>query len=231
VTIARNILNSCDTFKPFIGRETIIIMDGKRPSSTYWPDASQSYQVVDAAQTGDICALLIPSYGESIALKSRLKDLHKRYGGEIASPLHLTCQRFRATTEQLEQLKPRLIRLATATPPLPLMGQNLEPFYSTFRQQEILKCRITPTEKLVHFVTKLSEELEDLGIDPHFPWVSELVTLFEDIQVGLLRKEDYPQRLFWGQRLVLTQIKAPGRYKALFSASLSQLLEPTSNNN
>lgn len=206
-------------------------MNGKRPSSTYLPDASRSYQVVDAAQTGDICALLIPSYAESIALKSRLKDLHQRYGGEIASPLHLTCQRFRASEEQLEQLKPKLIRLATRTQPIPLLGQNLEPFYSTFRQQEILKCRISPTDSLISFVTKLSKELEDLSIEPHFPWVSELVTLFEDIHVDLLRKEDYPTRLFWGQRLVLTQIKAPGRYKALFSVSLSQLLEPTSVNN
>ncbi len=205
-------------------------MDGKRTSSTYLPDVSSSYQVIDAAQAGDVCALLIPSYAESIALKSRLKELHHRYGGEVASPLHLTCQRFRADAKQLELLKPRLIRLVSRTSPIPLMGQNLEPLYSTFRQQEILKCRISPTEALTSFIERLNGELEELNINPHFPWVSELVTLLEDIQVGLLRKEDYPSRLFWGQRLVLTQIKAPGRYKALFSVSLSQLLEPTKSN-
>ncbi len=206
-------------------------MDGKRTSSDHLPDINKNHQAIDAAQVGDICALLIPSYAEAAALKLRLKDLHQKYGGEIAKPIHLTCQRFRVDEFQLEALKPRLIRLASRTAPVPLMGQNLEPFYSTFRQQEILKCRISPSEALTQFVDGLNREIEDLGIVPHFAWVSELVTLFEDIYVGgLLKKEDYPARLFWGQRLVLTQIKAPGRYKALFSVSLSQILEPAKAN-
>ncbi len=198
-----------------------------KSSSIFLPAYGKSYQFVDAAQPGDICALLIPGYSEAALLKTRLKTLKTRFGGDIASPLHLTCQRFRAEPEELERLKPRLICLASRTPTIALEAKSIEPFYSTFHDQELLKCRIESSKLLQDFVETFNQELEDMGITPHFPWVSELVTLLENIQVSRLQIEEVSETLFYAQRLVLTQIKAPGRYKALFSVSLSSLLEPS----
>lgn len=198
-----------------------------KSSSIFLPAYGKSYQFVDAAQPGDICALLIPGYSEAASTKVRLEKLQLRFGGSIASPLHLTCQRFRAEPEELERLKPRLIYLASKTPMIALEAKSLEPFYSSFHEQELLKCRIESSKALQDFVTAFNHELEDRGIRPHFPWVSELVTLLENIKVSRLRVENMSETLFYAQRLVLTQIKAPGRYKALFSVSLSSLLEPS----
>ena len=198
-----------------------------KSSSIFLPAYGRSYQFVDAAQPGDICALLIPDYTEAVKLKLRLKALQARFGGQIATPLHLTCQRFRAEAEDLEKLKPSLVRLVSATPAIKLEAKSIEPFYSTFHEQELLKCRIDSSAELQDFVEKLSAELKEMGIVPHFPWVSELVTLLEDIQVSRLQLEEMGEPFFTAQRLVLTQIKAPGRYKALFSVSLSPLLEPS----
>ncbi len=202
--------------------------NGKRDlksSSVYLPAYGRNYEYVDAAQPGDICALLVPSYTQAQSLNINLVDLKEKYGGQIAKPIHLTCQRFQADSEQLELLKPKLIHLAARTSALQLQGKQIEPFYSTFREQEILKCRIEATKEIDAFVKALNRELEDVGIEPHFPWVSELVTLLEDIQISRLQNATYDRHLFLGQRLMLTQIKAPGRYKPLFSSAMSQLAE------
>ena len=177
------------------------------------------------ARVGDICAFILPSYTEAKSIRSQLTALQLRYGGEAAD-LKLLSQRFRANTTQLELLKLHLSKLATATAPLAVKGERIEPFYSTFHEQELLKCQVRSNRALELFFEAFSQVLLELNIEPQISSAPTRLTLLEDVHMKRLQQEGYRRLLFVGQRLVLARVKAPGHYSELFSASFTRALPP-----
>jgi hypothetical protein len=185
------------------------------------PPTSYSH-LEDAPKTGDICALLVPNYDQGGVIRTQLETLRGRFGGLDASPLHVLCQRFRADKSQLENLKPKLKELVQTTRAIQVTGSDVEPFYSTFRSLELLKCRLTATESLEKFVASLNALLQEQNVAPLNLANPEWVTLLEDIHVGRLQAHPYAHNLFVGQRLLISELRAPGRFKALHSFALAE---------
>jgi hypothetical protein len=185
------------------------------------PPTSYSH-LEDAPRTGDICALLVPNYDQGVSIRSQLEVLRGQFGGTDVTPLHVLCQRFRADKAQLELLKPHFKQLVQNTSAISVSGTSIEPFYSTFRARELLKCHIMPPEGLEKFVTALDAILHEHGIEPLNVALPEWVTLLEDIHVGRLQAHPYEQQLFVGRRLLISELRSPGRFKALHSFALSE---------
>jgi hypothetical protein len=196
------------------------------------PHSTSYSHLEDTPRTGDICALLVPNYDQGAVIRTELETLRGRFGGVDVTPLHVLCQRFRADKAQLEALKPHLKTLAQTTKAVAITGTDVEPFYSTFRSMELLKCRIASHESLEKFVAALNTVLQGQQIEPLNAALPEWVTMLEDIHVGRLQTHPYQQQLFVGQRLLLSELRAPGRFKALHSFALSNnALSDTSTNN
>jgi hypothetical protein len=184
------------------------------------PPTSYSH-LEDAPKSGDICALLVPNYDQGASIRGQLEGLRGQFGGTDVTPLHVLCQRFRADKAQLEVLKAHLKHLVQKTSAIQVSGTSIEPFYSTFRAKELLKCHITLPEGLEKFVAALDAVLHEHEIEPLNPVLPEWVTLLEDIHVGRLQSHPYEQKLFVGQRLLLSELRSPGRFKALHSFALA----------
>ena len=178
-----------------------------------------------AAQVGDLCILLVPTYGQSPVIRTQLADLQRQFGGEIVAPLHVTCQRFNATDEQLEDLKPHLTALCERSAPVHVRGKRLEPFYSTFRAQEILKCHVEPSRDLKEFIKGVQAATEAVDIEGHYSFENILITLLEGVKINHLNVFTFRRKLFIGQRLLVTRIKSPGHYTTLFSAAFAGVQE------
>jgi hypothetical protein len=185
------------------------------------PPTSYSH-LEDAPKTGDICALIVPNYDQGGVIRTQLETLRRQFGGVDVSPLHVLCQRFRADKPQLEILKPKFKELALTTRAVEVTGTDIEPFYSTFRSLELLKCRIATSEGLEKLVTALNALLAEQQIAPLNLGTPEWVTLLEDIHVGRLQTHPYGHPLFVGRRLLISELRAPGRFKALYSFALAE---------
>jgi hypothetical protein len=185
------------------------------------PPTSHSH-LEDAPRSGDICALLVPNYDQGASIRGQLETLRGQFGGTDVTPLHVLCQRFRADKAQLETLKPHFKQLVQGTSAISIFGSSVEPFYSTFRATELLKCHITLPEGLEKFVTALNIVLKEHAIEPLDLAPPEWVTLLEDIQVGRLQTHPYARQLFVGRRLLISELRAPGRFKALHSFALAE---------
>ena len=177
------------------------------------------------ARVGDICAFIVPSYTEAQSIRSQLTALQLRYGGEAAE-LKLLSQRFRTNATQFELLKLRLNALARATAPLGIMGERVEPFYSTFHEQEILKCHVRRNKALEVFFEQFTQVLLELNIKPQVQDMPKRLTLLEDVHMKRLQQEGYRRLLFVGQRITLAKVKAPGHHTELFSVAFSRALPP-----
>ena len=176
---------------------------------------------------GDVHALLVPTYAQVAVIRLQTAELQRSYGGAASAPLHLCCQRFRASRAALASLGPALSELAAATPPVRVVGTRLEPFYSTFHAYETLKCHVAVDEALTAFFERLTQTLQNAALEPLLREPPALVTLLTDIRVGRLQVQPYPRTLFVGGRLVLSQLKAPGHYRALASVPLGHVPRPT----
>jgi hypothetical protein len=166
------------------------------PMSTFYAISGSQNRLADAPRTGDICTLLVPNYSQSSLVRDQLETLRGRFGGTVTFPLHVICQRFRADTEQLETLTADLEMLAQTTQAINISGTTVEPFYSTFRSLELLKCRLSRSESLEKFIAALNLVLNKHRITPLNPLLPEWVTLIENIQMGRLQKHPYDQPLF-----------------------------------
>jgi hypothetical protein len=185
------------------------------------PHPTSYRHLEDTPRAGDICALLVPNYNQSRSIRAQLEHLREQFGGSDVMPLHVLCQRFRADKAQLELLKPQLKTLVQTTTAVQVNGLGIEPFYSTFRARELLKCRIAVPETLEKLIAALDALLQEHGITPLNIGTPEWVTLLEDIHVGRLQPHPYTQHLFVGQRLLLSELRAPGSFKALYSFALA----------
>lgn len=199
---------------------TLTFRKGLLVRALFPPPTSYSH-LEDAPKSGDICALLVPNYDQGASIRSQLEGLRGQFGGTDVTPLHVLCQRFRADKAQLETLKPHLKQLIQKTSAIKVSGTSIEPFYSTFRARELLKCHITLPEGLEKFVVALNAILQEHNIEPLNVAPPEWVTLLEDIHVGRLQAHPYERQLFVGRRLLLSELRAPGRFKALHSFALA----------
>ena len=188
----------------------------------YLPTSAERQRFVEAPRPGDICALIVPDYVQRGSVQKHQRLLQKKYGGDVTERIGLTCQRFHASEEQLESLKKPLAEIINKTPPIKITSTNLEPFYSTYHEKELLKARVRLSNEVIALTEAIGNELEELTIRPLLPWSSELITLLEGVRVGRLTRLPYAQTLFTAQRLVLTRIKAPGHTTALWSTSFSR---------
>lgn len=182
---------------------------------------------LSSAAPGDVHALLVPTYTQASVIRVQTAYLQRSYGGVASAPLHLCCQRFRATRDVLEGLKPALSDLAAATPHLRVVGTHLEPFYSTFYARENLKCHIVVDEELTAFFERLTRTLQEASLAPLLAEPPALVTLLTGVELGRLQVQPYPRTLFVGGRLVLSQLTAPEHYRAVASVPLGHVPHPT----
>jgi hypothetical protein len=172
-------------------------------------------------RAGDICILLAPSYEQVASLRQRLQRIQEDFKGLINPTPFLQLQRFRIGKEALDVLKPSLKMLAANVSPIPIQAKTLEPFYSTLRTKELLKCRvdILGVEKIYGLLVKL---LLDGNIAPLELELSPYVTILEDIKMVRLNTKAFNELLFVAQRLVIVRLKGPGFYTALYSIPLAE---------
>jgi hypothetical protein len=175
---------------------------------------------ISKPRAGDICVLLAPSYEQATLVRQHLSELQQEFKGFLNPTPYLRLQRFRIGKEALDVLRPSLRIVANQTAPLDILAQSLEPFYSTLRSKELLKCRVdvSAVEGLFKLltVTLLDGKIAPLELDLH-----PHVTMLEDVQMFRLKSKPYQQLLFTAQRLVVVRLKGPGFYTALFSMPLS----------
>jgi hypothetical protein len=172
-------------------------------------------------KAGDICILLAPSYEQAASLRQRILHLQEDFKGVLNPTPFLQLQRFRIGKEALDVLKPSLKMLAQNLSPISIQAKTLEPFYSTLRSKELLKCRvdISEAEKIYELLVKL---LLDGNIAPLELELSPHVTILEDVKMVRLDTKPFDELLFMAQRLVVVRLKGPGFYTALFSISLAE---------
>jgi hypothetical protein len=172
------------------------------------------------SKAGDICVLLAPNYEQATQLRQRLGKMQEEFKGLLNPTPYLQLQRFRIGKEALDALRPSLKRVAQQIAPIDIKAQSLEPFYSTLRSKELLKCRVEVSE--VHALYKhLVATLLEGNIVPLELDLSIYVTMLEDIKIVQLEPKPYEEFLFTARRLVVARLKGPGFYTALFSLPLA----------
>ena len=169
----------------------------------------------------DYGLLLVPLTDTPQLLERQQQALQKRYGGSLTRPVHMTCQRFSCTDEkQLTTLKTALTELCAQASLMPVWATELLPFYSEFRAQYVLKCRVYASPSLQQFMTQLETTLQTLDLKAQTPWTPELVTLLEGINASEQAPLPCTQKLFVGQRLVLSRIHGPHAFEPVVNIPL-----------
>ena len=138
-------------------------------------------------------------------------------------------QRFRIGREALNVLRLSLKHVAQQMNPIAIRAKSLEPFYSTLRSQELLKCRVDVRE-VYGLYDLLTQTLLEANISPLELDLNSHVTMLEDIKVIRLEPKPYDEHLFTAQRLVVVRLKGLGFYTALFSVPLAGCLNEETQN-
>jgi hypothetical protein len=105
--------------------------------------------------------------------------------------------------------------------PFGLTAVSLQTLYLPIRQTNILKWKIEVTEELRLFVALVEQALLSLGVEPLYRtgFVSTLVAALKDVpemdQARLAEYKGFPQHLYRGERIVLSQICGPNEFKTL----------------
>lgn len=171
------------------------------------------------AVPGDIFILLTPASEPSAGDPEWPNTVQQSYGGEHTKPLHVSLQRF--ICPDPAQLTAFLDGLQAATVtlrPIPVEGMALQPLYSAFRQQMILKCRILVSDPLRNLADIILHQMQAHHLEAILPWYSELVTLLEGIErVPTEQRIILPNAmlLFVGHQILISRIVAPGQYHTL----------------
>lgn len=178
---------------------------------------------VRIGQPGDITLLLEPvDPAEIERLQQYQLTLQKLYGGRLMKPVHLTCQRFVLTDEQHYPALVELLKnLGGQFQPSTLQANGVQPFYSRFRQENILKWEIIPDS----FVESFSARLEQLLQTPwtasmYSPgWVSTLVTALEGNNPEPSQPPEelikFPHPLFTPGTLTLSKLLGPTEFEIM----------------
>ncbi|MEZ4621001.1 MAG: hypothetical protein R2867_36625 [Caldilineaceae bacterium] len=169
-----------------------------------------------SAQSGDIFVLLTPSPTLSSSDFPWQLAWQARYGGTITDPLHVSLQRFICPDEeQLGEVIRALQAATTRCTPLPLVGVDVRPLYSAFREKYILKCRTERTSALQSLDDLINTLLETHGLTPHYRKLAVLITVLEAIAKPVSMSPQplpMPQPLFIGCQLVVSRVTGQERY-------------------
>ncbi len=182
-----------------------------------------------AAVPGDVCLLLEPAEDETARLGELQTYLQSLFGGRAHEHVHLTCQRFELREQQL--LPDVIQHLSTnlaAIQPFPIIASSLVAMEHRFWQLRLLRWQIQVSSDVRRFARLVEDGLEAAGATPHFSfasgWVPTLVTALEAIpKVDLDRCPSelaFPQYLFTGQRVVLSEIVGQRQFKLLETIQL-----------
>lgn len=175
-----------------------------------------------AAETGDICILLVPSRPPSTSVNALVRGLQGAFGGRIVEPLHVTVDRVAAVdTEVLvsavRECVPRLRRAA-------IRGNDLFVLRSEYRGADVLKLEVAGDDALDHNIDELRGALRDAGLRAMYgDERSMTVTALERIDRSApldAAAWGLPIDLFVGDTVLLSRIRGVGSYEILDTASV-----------
>jgi hypothetical protein len=177
---------------------------------------------VRAAQSGDICLLLVPSRPPSPNVKALLDGLKDEFGGRIIEPLHVTIDRVAAadTDDLVRAVRECVPRLRKAA----VRGRGLFVLRSEYRGADVLKLEVEGDEALDHDVDELRAALRQAGLHPMYgDERSMTVTALERIERSAapnVTAVELPIDLFVGDTLLVSRIRGVGNYETLDTAML-----------
>ena len=181
----------------------------------------------NAAQQGDICILLEPTEHELLKLRQRQACLRARFGGQIYSRLHVTCQRFAIAADERRRAVLRAFEVALASvPPFQIEAASLALFYAPFWESHVLKWVVRPSPRWLDFRSTCEETLVGVGCPPHYP-PDQDTTCTALVRVPMVPVEELaehlgaPCALFGARRVVLSQIEGAGEFTIVGAFELS----------
>lgn len=179
---------------------------------------------IRTAQSGDVFVLLTPAHNDDYEVRRRQRALQATLGGRITEPAHLTCQRFEVPDDQ--ELTTVLAALKAALQPLPaipLTATGFIPFFSRFRQNNILKWSIQEQPTLRQLGALLESTLVQARATPHFRysagWVATLITALEGLpdmpDDSKLDTTHFPYDLFVARDVLVTQLQEHREFETI----------------
>jgi hypothetical protein len=167
-------------------------------------------EALRAATVGDLFILLTPLTEGELPWQ---RTLQARFGGICTAPLHVTCRRFVCSDQVLLQTATQALQQQTQhLTPMPVIGLELLPLDSEFRQNQILKCRVQMTAAILALDAIIEQVFLEHNIVPHFASVSNLVTVLEGIEPlpaeAPIAWDECPCQLFVGRQLSISALVA-----------------------
>ncbi|MBI5878658.1 MAG: hypothetical protein HZB53_13495 [Chloroflexi bacterium] len=170
------------------------------------------------ARPGDYCVLLAAD-SDLPRLHARLAQLQRRCGGHRAEPVHLTCQRFVAPPEALEEFLSLFRPITLACARIIVEANSLVKWQAPGRRDRSLRWGITLTPALRAFAAMSEQVLVAAGGAPLYTsgWLPSLVTALEGIEdisfdPNQLTTDTFPYELFEARRVLVTRIAGAGEY-------------------
>ncbi len=134
------------------------------------------------AQRDDLFVLLTPAASVTSADLTWQQQWQATYGGHCTDPLHVSLQRFVCPpAAPLHALIEALQRATAKFAPLSLVGVDLRPLYSAYRDNYVLKCRVQRSAVLEALNSTVRQTILAHQIRPHYNRLAVLVTVLEDI--------------------------------------------------
>ncbi|MBN1875767.1 MAG: hypothetical protein JXA33_16200 [Anaerolineae bacterium] len=180
------------------------------------------------AQPGDLCVLLEPADpGEIADLIYRQHALQAWFGGDVVTPVHLTCQRFILSEEEYLDAFIPLLRAAMAQVAyFSLTATAFQILDLPSLQTRMLKWRVEETDALRNFVVTLNEALSATGATSLYAAgaVANLVSALISVPIlstsELVLVGGFPYSLYTARRVQLSRIDGPGVYTVLATMGL-----------
>lgn len=177
---------------------------------------------IRAAETGDICLLLVSTRPLSSDVNALLTRFQRAFGGRIVAPLHVTVDRVAAVDTELlassvRECVPRLRRAR-------IRGNAPFVLRSEYRGVDVLKLDVARDDALDHDIDELRRALRRAGLRPMYgDDHSMTVTALERIERPAALDAvawAVPIDLFVGDTLLVSRIRGVGSYEILATASV-----------
>jgi hypothetical protein len=121
------------------------------------------------AQPGDLFLLLVPSARELHQLTLWQSELQAKYGGQVESFVHITCQRFTPNKGEIEDTCiGQLVDVLATTKSFMIYTDKLIQFLAPYWGQEVLRWRVQETQEYAAFRDVLTVSLKNIGCPSHF---------------------------------------------------------------
>lgn len=177
---------------------------------------------IRAAETGDICLLLVSSRPLSSDVNALLTRFQRAFGGRIVAPLHVTVDRVAAVDPEVlvSSVRECVPRLRRAT----IRGNASFVLRSEYRGADVLKLDVPRDDALDHDIDELRTALRVAGLSPMYGNDRSMtVTALERIdRPADLDAVPWDSRteLFVGDTLLVSRIRGVGSYEILATASI-----------